>query len=109
MAYREFLDEQGILWWIWDTQPQASRRFGVTQLQSGWLTFESFLERRRLVPAPEAWSQASDDKLQEWLASATAVKLRTPGVAQDAGTPSDGTAGAAGMLDARRPRTAPQT
>lgn len=39
-------------------------------LVSGWLTFESRGERRRLAPIPDGWEGAPLELLRAWLASA---------------------------------------
>src|SRR4051812_9690403 len=76
MAYREFQDETGHLWTVWDTYPEWPNRAGMADLQSGWICFESGGERRRLVPAPVGWVEAPVGQLREWLERAAPAKLR---------------------------------
>ena len=103
MAYREFKDQWGNEWKAWDVQPtsverrnskpdaggtpavKAERRrrdSGEVRLkmrsgwESGWLSFESAAEKRRLVPLPKNWDKASDDQLKAWLADAKAFPKR---------------------------------
>ena len=76
MGYREFLDERGATWRVWDTYPDASRRLDLSDLRGGWLTFEHDTARRRLVPAPMGWVEASDATLRRWLRTATPVTVR---------------------------------
>jgi hypothetical protein len=96
MPIREFTDERGRRWTVWDVYPtRAERRFrnagpppGVRErrryvearvqigkdMTRGWLAFESRDgERRRLIPIPEmpkGWESASDYELRAWLALA---------------------------------------
>lgn len=96
MATREFTDERGRRWTVWDVHPTLAerrhrdagpppgvrerRRFveARTRISSrfaqGWLAFEANDgERRRLAPIPEtseAWAEASDDQLRTWCAMA---------------------------------------
>jgi hypothetical protein len=76
MAFREFRDEVGTAWTVWDTYPQSAHTVGMPALKGGWLTFEAGSERRRLVPAPVAWVDAPEDGLRRWLSMATPAKLR---------------------------------
>ena len=87
MAYREIIDGDGVQWTVWDTYPESSQRLVVSDWKLGWLTFESRSERRRLVPAPAAWSEAPDERLREWLGSASGVKLRIAPSVREARTP----------------------
>jgi hypothetical protein len=78
MAYREFLDSNGVSWRVWSTVPSAGTRLrgGFDQ---GWLTFErtTHAERmsnlRRLVPIPADWETAPDAQLELLCRSADAV------------------------------------
>jgi hypothetical protein len=48
--------------------------------ENGWLCFESSSgEKRRLVPVPEGWETAPDDKLWLWCRSAAEVPRCDPG------------------------------
>jgi hypothetical protein len=76
MAYREFVDSKGVSWRVWSTVPMAGTRLrgGFDQ---GWLTFESTSSDetvlRRLVPIPEDWESAPDDRLELMCRSADEV------------------------------------
>ena len=80
MAYREFVDSQGVSWRVWSTVPSAGSRLrgGFDQ---GWLTFERTSPEhaatpaplRRLVPIPSDWETASDAQLDLMCQSAEEV------------------------------------
>ena len=76
MAYREFHDDGGRAWTVWDTYPESAHRSSMDALQGGWLTFESGGERRRLIPAPVEWNDESDDRLREWVRLAQTARPR---------------------------------
>jgi hypothetical protein len=75
VAYREFVDDAGTLWRVWDTYPVAANalRSVSPSYASGWLTFESYSERRRLAPIPPEWDFASDALMAHWCARAHRV------------------------------------
>jgi len=75
MAIREFTDSNGIRWVVWSTVPAFGS--GLGSLEAGWLTFDSKIARRRLSPIPDAWSEASSSRLEDWCRSAATVR-RTP-------------------------------
>lgn len=79
MAYRDFRDDEGNAWMVWDTYPDADRQMVPDELRDGWLTFQGGSERRRLVPAPVGWVEAPDSRLREWLAAAEQATLVTEG------------------------------
>lgn len=87
MAHREFRDERGRLWEVWDVIPERrDRRSGIDRrkraretfdrrkmrilsavitgdLAKGWLVFSTVAERRRYTPVPERWMDASNSEL----------------------------------------------
>ena len=93
MTYREFLDDQGQQWEVWEIRPisierrlneerrryprLSDRRTSSVQLKirglhrDGWLTFQCGTRRRRLVPIPEHWDSSSDAELIALLKRAT--------------------------------------
>lgn len=99
MALRDFTDESGRSWTVWDVHPVLlerrhrnagppagfrERRLHLRrraiippELAEGWLAFESRDgDRRRFAPIPEmprGWSEASDDELRAWCKTAQAV------------------------------------
>jgi hypothetical protein len=94
MAHREFHDDRGRLWEVWDVIPERrDRRSGSERrknaretfdrrkmrllsavitgdLAKGWLVFATTLERRRYAPLPERWIEASTTQLLLWCAAA---------------------------------------
>ena len=73
MPLREFTDERGRVWQVWDTYPTHAMVKGGKvreRLASGWLTFEWDKVRCRLVPVPDGWATADEERLREWLKSA---------------------------------------
>jgi len=94
MAHREFRDDRGRVWEVWDVIPERrDRRSGTDRRKSaretfdrrkerllsavitgdlakGWLVFATVRERRRYAPVPERWADASDRQLLGWCESA---------------------------------------
>jgi hypothetical protein len=105
MALREFTDESGVFWTVYDVNPRADdrrtgdrrkadapapeeerrqedRRVAVrssrpVRLTKGWLCFEREGERRRLQPIPTDWHLMPEEELVKLLAVATAARRRT--------------------------------
>lgn len=97
MAHREFRDDRGRLWEVWDVVPERrDRRSGLDRrkgaretfdrrklrilsaaitgdLAKGWLVFSTVTERRRYAPVPERWTDASDAELLLLCEAATAL------------------------------------
>ena len=85
MALREFTDEKGGEWKVWDVtaeqiHPKTKAEDYMHDLSDGWLFFEHAdgEEKRRLCPYPEGWEHGSDVDLRALLARAEKVKRRTP-------------------------------
>ncbi|HJR65206.1 MAG TPA: hypothetical protein VJ802_02170 [Gemmatimonadaceae bacterium] len=72
MAYREFVDNAGTMWRVWDTYPVAANTLRTVSpsFAGGWLTFESDTERRRLAPIPAGWEIATRQLMIHWCARA---------------------------------------
>jgi hypothetical protein len=70
MAYREFTDEEGRGWRVWDTHPQKPL-FVSAGFENGWLSFETEGEKRRLAPIPPDWDTGPEPSLRELLRSAS--------------------------------------
>jgi hypothetical protein len=96
VALREFTDDRGRRWQVWDVYPTLAERRcrnggpppGVRErrrsfewrprinqsMSRGWLAFESQDgERRRLAPIPEmprGWDCATEHEFRTWLVSA---------------------------------------
>ena len=75
MPIREFIDSNGIRWVVWSTIPAFGS--GLGDLETGWLTFDSKIARRRLTPIPDGWTDASISRLESWCRAAATVR-RTP-------------------------------
>ena len=77
MAQRDFTDSKGTHWLVWSTMPSPGSVL-ASDMQKGWLTFESEQERRRLVPVPRDWEQAADDRMELYCRAAQPVTRSTP-------------------------------
>jgi len=99
MAHREFRDQRGQLWEVWDVIPERrDRRSGLDRRRSpretfdrrkmrvlsavitgdlakGWLVFASPKERRRYAPLPERWIEASEAQLNLWCETARPIPV----------------------------------
>ena len=62
MAIKEFTDALGTRWVVWATVPAPGGVLGT--MREGWLTFESNYARRRLIPIPRDWEEASNERLE---------------------------------------------
>ena len=77
---REFTDDDGITWRVWDVNPSLHDRLspGTQKLSvrvpSGWLCFECPRERRRLTPIPQEWESIDADTLKRMCAEAEPVR-----------------------------------
>jgi hypothetical protein len=80
MAYREFVDSQGVGWRVWSTLPSAGTHLRGG-FEHGWLTFESISQQsqslRRLVPIPQEWETATDERLELMCRAADEVARST--------------------------------
>ena len=63
MSLREFTDEDGTAWRVWETIPERGGATLAGDFKLGWLTFESETDRRRLSPVPAGWAMISDARL----------------------------------------------
>ena len=94
MGHREFRDDRGRTWEVWDVVPERrDRRSGMDRrkraretfdrrkvrilsavitgdLAKGWLVFSTLSERRRYAPVPEGWTAANESQLMLWCESA---------------------------------------
>lgn len=87
MGYREFEDDAGRIWRVWDTRPVSANalRSVSPTFAEGWLTFESDTERRRLAPIPTEWEAASSDLMVNWCGRAVQVRRDQGNRNEDAG------------------------
>jgi len=82
MAVREFTDSKGVEWRVWDVRPEhmhpATRTEDfLSNLQDGWLAFESPTEKRRLeAPYPADWISCRIPDLEALCQKAKAVVRR---------------------------------
>lgn len=77
MAYREFLDSEGVSWTVWDTYPTRPTTM-EPDWRDGWLTFQSGATRRRLAPIPQGWAEALPSRLELLCKAAEPVRRETP-------------------------------
>jgi len=105
MSHREFRDENGGMWQVWDvipsgveglnaerqgfptvesgSRPRRAARFTLpAQLRGGWLAFQSQVESRRLAPIPSDWVTLPDSEL--------ALLVRTAPPTRKSGRPANG-------------------
>jgi len=66
MAYREFQDEDGRDWRVWDTFPQKPQ-IVAPGFENGWLSFETEGEKFRLAPIPPDWHLGEVSRLRQLL------------------------------------------
>ncbi|MDQ6633415.1 MAG: hypothetical protein M3Z10_01525 [Gemmatimonadota bacterium] len=86
MAVREFTDDWGTEWRVWDVTPEVMHPITrsedyMKKLQDGWLAFESTTEKRRLpAPYPGDWTEYDLKHLEQLCQRATPVfrKPQTP-------------------------------
>jgi hypothetical protein len=81
VGYREFVDDAGTFWRVWDTHPVAANTLRTVSpnYSEGWLTFECDAERRRLAPIPPEWELASRKLMGHWCARAIQVRALSDG------------------------------
>jgi hypothetical protein len=104
MGYRQFEDEHGSSWEVWEVHPavverrlNADRRavprvtpdrrgagtdvrFPIPrELEGGWLTFQTATEKRRLSPIPSHWMALGDEELAELCRRARPYRITPPG------------------------------
>ena len=83
MAVREFTDSKGLEWRVWDVRPEhmhpATRTEDfLSNLQDGWLAFESAKEKRRLeAPYPADWITCRIPELEALCRNAKPVVRRS--------------------------------
>ena len=79
VTHRVFVDATGVRWDAFAVHPSteiATKARLPEPYQSGWLSFDSGSERRRLSPVPESWRTMTDDALRELCARAELVPRR---------------------------------
>lgn len=73
MALREFRDEAGEDWTVYEVKPSASPHGAgfMPGYAKGWLCFQTRHVKRRLLDFPDAWDQLEDQALAGLLEQAT--------------------------------------
>lgn len=78
-AHRFFIDANGVQWDAFAVYPSsatAGRKALPPRFSTGWLTFQSRNETRRLAPIPETWRQLPPDGLRQLLEKAEVAPRR---------------------------------
>jgi hypothetical protein len=101
MSHREFTDEDGRTWEVWDVHPSGLESSGSgglsrevidlestvrrllrlnlpNELREGWLAFRSDEESRRLAPIPSSWVALEDSDLAMLVRTAKPIVRSTP-------------------------------
>jgi hypothetical protein len=76
---REFRDDAGTIWQVWETVPGGARAWSLSDddpLRRGWLTFQAGAARRRLAPYPADWESLPDERLDALRRQAAPVPSR---------------------------------
>ena len=84
MPVREFTDELGVRWRVWDVVPSRivpaakGEDYLADMYQTGWIVFETVTgdTKRRLTRVPKLWADAAERELRVLLARAEAVPIR---------------------------------
>jgi hypothetical protein len=66
--HRVFDDQHGVRWnafAVYPTQTAKAKSTLPEQYRSGWLSFNSSTETRRIAPIPERWTDLTDDTLSQ--------------------------------------------
>ena len=78
--HRLFDDQHGVRWNAFAVYPTQTARAKSTlpeQYRSGWLSFNSSTETRRIAPIPERWTDLPEDTLRQ-LCEKAEVARRSP-------------------------------
>lgn len=97
MAHRQFRDEDGRAWEVWDVNPsralrpetadistvghqhQRGTRLNLPiELRGGWLAFKTEGESRRLAPIPAKWAALEDQDLARLAREAQPISRISP-------------------------------
>lgn len=76
-VHRVFDDQHGVRWNAFAVHPTHTARGKSTlpdQYRTGWLSFNSSTETRRIAPIPENWAKLSDEALRELCGQADAAR-----------------------------------
>jgi len=77
-VHREFLDQSGQRWEVWEVRPgeRGEPRTVSPELTGGWLAFGSSTEKRRLAPIPAGWTELTAEALGQLCEKAMFVRER---------------------------------
>lgn len=78
-SHRLFADASGVQWTTFAVHPLKStsdRSRLPAPFETGWLSFDSGTETRRLTPIPDGWANLSDDELRSLCGQATVATRR---------------------------------
>ena len=94
MGLRDFTDQSGRRWRVWDIRPEqmhaATRAEDHLQnVINGWLAFEPAGggEKRRLAPIPARWESATEAELGAMLERAEPARVEVAAPGREAATP----------------------
>jgi hypothetical protein len=79
-VHRVFDDQHGVRWntfAVYPTQTAKGKSTLPELYRTGWLSFNSGNETRRIAPIPERWTELTDDVLRQ-LCETAEVARRTP-------------------------------
>jgi hypothetical protein len=77
VTIRSFVDKNGVYWRVWNTHP-GNPNTVAEDLRTGWLTFDSTFERRRLAPIPTGWESFPPERLELACRAAEHVRRSDP-------------------------------
>ena len=81
MGLREFEDQAGKRWRVWETVPATTAGLSH-EYREGWPTFDGGAERRRLSPVPSNWESLPPERLTMLLRVAASTRPRDTALAQ---------------------------
>ncbi|MEO8336992.1 MAG: hypothetical protein ABI664_18555 [bacterium] len=90
-----FTDQSGTSWDVFEVYPTEERTVSrvPAAFRSGWLCFQSDLERRRLAPIPFDWRNWDVETLTAALLATHGIPRRTPRRSFEVASPSRRTSG----------------
>lgn len=81
--HRQFVDERGQSWHVWETRPSNDGANVSERYRRGWLAFETVgtagpesVQRLRVAPIPEGWNDTTDEALCRLLSVAVPAPPR---------------------------------
>jgi hypothetical protein len=90
-AMRQIRDAAGVEWMVYEVNPGTNQWPSIQSLpegyRSGWLCFESAMEKRRLTPPPSGWQNLPAEQLSGLIRSAVPVRRPAKPSIQEPRTP----------------------